>query len=106
MRMTEYCNFTPALARPRLRSVRINGLATCLRLEEVYWRIIEEIARQKSMSVGKLISQWAREIDLTQETVCNFTGLIRIICVTQLLDKKHPINLEAIDPDALRNPPQ
>ncbi|MFM0227916.1 ribbon-helix-helix domain-containing protein [Paraburkholderia dipogonis] len=98
MRMTRYCNFTPQLARPRQRSVRINGLATCLRLEEVYWRIIEEIARQEAVTVGKLISRWALEIDLTQETICNFTGFIRIICVTQLLDKKHPIDLGTIDP--------
>ncbi|ASV99894.1 aryl-sulfate sulfotransferase [Paraburkholderia aromaticivorans] len=99
MPMTRYCNFTPQLAKPRQRSVRINGLATCLRLEEVYWRIIEEIARQESVTVGKLISRWALEIDLTQEAICNFTGFVRIICVTQLLDNKHPINLNMIDPD-------
>ncbi|MDR8402035.1 MULTISPECIES: ribbon-helix-helix domain-containing protein [Paraburkholderia] len=99
MRMTRYCNFTPQLAKPRQRSVRINGLATCLRLEEVYWRIIEEIARQESVTVGKLISRWALEIDLTQEAICNFTGFVRIICVTQLLDRKHPIDLDLIDPD-------
>ncbi|MFM0294425.1 MULTISPECIES: ribbon-helix-helix domain-containing protein [Paraburkholderia] len=99
MRMTQYCNFTPQLAKPRQRSVRINGLATCLRLEEVYWRIIEEIARQEAVTVGKLISRWALEIDLTQEAICNFTGFVRIICVTQLLDRKHPIDLDLIDPD-------
>jgi hypothetical protein len=50
--------------------------------------------------VGKLISKWALEIDMTQETICNFTGLIRIICVTQILEQKHPIDLKTIDPDA------
>ncbi|CAB3796557.1 hypothetical protein LMG28690_04359 [Paraburkholderia caffeinilytica] len=104
MQMTRYCNFTPLLAQPRQRSVRINGLATCLRLEEIYWRIIEEIARQESMTVGKLISRWALEIDLTQEAIHNFTGFIRIICVTQLLDKNHPISLNLIDPDASPHP--
>jgi predicted DNA-binding ribbon-helix-helix protein len=102
MRMTRYCNFTPQLARPRLRSVRINGFATCLRLEEIYWRIIEEIARQESLTVGKLISKWALEIDMTQETICNFTGFSRIICVTQILEQKYPIGIHAIDPDAAR----
>jgi predicted DNA-binding ribbon-helix-helix protein len=75
-----------------------------LRLEEIYWRIIEEIARQESLTVGKLISKWALEIDMTQETICNFTGFIRIICVTQILEQKHPIDLHAIDPEAQRNP--
>ncbi|MEZ0602498.1 ribbon-helix-helix domain-containing protein [Paraburkholderia sp. IW21] len=101
--MTRYCNFTPLLAKPRLRSVRINGFATCLRLEEIYWRIIEEIARQESLTVGKLISKWALEIDMTQETVCNFTGLIRIICVTQIIEQKHLIDMRTIDPEAQRS---
>ncbi|CAE6819981.1 ribbon-helix-helix domain-containing protein [Paraburkholderia haematera] len=103
MRITRYCNFSPHLAKPRLRSVRINGFATCLRLEEIYWRIIEEIARQESLTVGKLISKWAIDIDMTQETVCNFTGLIRIICVTQIIEQNHPIDMKTLDPDASAN---
>lgn len=98
--MTQYCNFTPLLGKPRLRSVRINGFSTCLRLEEIYWRIIEEIAHQESLTVGKLISKWAMEIDMTHETIRNFTGFVRIICVTQILEHKYPINLKTIDPEA------
>lgn len=99
MVLTQYCNFAPRLARPRLRSIRINGFATCLRLEEIYWRIIEEIARQESLTVGKLISRWALEIDMTQETICNFTGFIRIICVTQILQRTYPIDMKTIAPE-------
>jgi predicted DNA-binding ribbon-helix-helix protein len=100
MRITQYCNFSPQLAKPRLRSIRINGFATCLRLEEIYWRIIEEIARRESLTVGKLISKWAIDIDMTQETVCNFTGFIRIICVTQIIEQRHLIDMKTLDPDA------
>nr|WKF59059.1 hypothetical protein HUO10_003567 [Paraburkholderia busanensis] len=99
MVLTRYCNFAPRLARPKLRSIRINGFATCLRLEEIYWRIIEEIARQESLTVGKLISKWALEIDMTQETICNFTGFIRIICVTQILERTYPIDMKTIAPE-------
>jgi predicted DNA-binding ribbon-helix-helix protein len=103
MRTTRYCNFNPQLARPRLRSLRINGFATCLRLEEIYWRIIEEIARAESITVGKLISKWALEIDMMQETICNFTGFIRIICVTQVLEQKCTIDMVTIDPATPRD---
>ncbi|MDE1184501.1 ribbon-helix-helix domain-containing protein [Paraburkholderia sp.] len=103
MRTTQYCNFSPRLTRPKLRSIRVNGFATCLRLEEIYWRIIEEIARQESLTVGKLISKWSLEIDMTQETICNFTSLIRIICVTQVLEQKYRIDMTTIDPEPLPN---
>jgi predicted DNA-binding ribbon-helix-helix protein len=87
MAITQYCNFSADLARPRQRSVRVNGLATCLRLEEVYWTIIEKLAREESLSVGKLISRWALEMDLAHEDVWNFTGYVRVICVVQLMKR-------------------
>jgi predicted DNA-binding ribbon-helix-helix protein len=87
MAITQYCNFSADLARPRQRSVRVNGLATCLRLEEVYWTIIERLAREESLTVGKLISRWALEMDLAHEDVWNFTGYVRVICVVQLMKR-------------------
>lgn len=85
-----YCNFSTDLLKPRQRSIRVNGLATCLRLEEIYWSIIEELARRESLSVGKLISRWAMEMDLACESVWNFTGYIRVICVMQLMNHTNP----------------
>ena len=104
MSHTRYCDFDPQLAKPRLRSVRINGFATCLRLEEIYWRIIEEIARTESLTVGKLISKWALEIDMMQDTICNFTGFVRIICVTQVLEHNCQIDIKSITPRASSAP--
>jgi hypothetical protein len=37
-------DFDMTLARPTARSVRLNGFATCLRLERVYWNILETLA--------------------------------------------------------------
>jgi len=80
-----YCNFNTDLLRLRQRSVRLNGIATCLRLEEIYWSIIEELAREESLTVGKLISRWAMEMDLAHESIWNFTGYVRVVCVVQLM---------------------
>nr|WP_277398021.1 ribbon-helix-helix domain-containing protein [Paraburkholderia sp. Tr-20389] len=85
-----YCNFSTDLLRPRQRSIRVNGLATCMRLEEIYWSIIEELARSESLTVGKLISRWAMEMDLAEESVWNFTGYIRVVCVVQLINRMSP----------------
>lgn len=93
MNKPEFCEFDLDLVRPRLRSVRVNGLSTCFRLEEVYWKIIEQIARKESLTVGKLISKWALEIDLKYGSVWNFTGFLRVVCVMQLIDRKYLIDL-------------
>jgi predicted DNA-binding ribbon-helix-helix protein len=104
MPITQYCNFSADLARPRQRSVRVNGLATCLRLEEVYWTIIEKLAREESLTVGKLISRWALEMDLAHEDVWNFTGYVRVICVVQLMKRAGSMPVDGnIRPQDLAN---
>jgi predicted DNA-binding ribbon-helix-helix protein len=85
MLRTTYCNFSTGFLKLRQRSIRLNGIATCLRLEEIYWLIIEELAREESLTVGKLISKWAMEMDLAHESICNFTGYVRVVCVVQLM---------------------
>ncbi|MEM5342728.1 ribbon-helix-helix domain-containing protein [Paraburkholderia azotifigens] len=90
MTRTTNCNLSADLLKPRQRSIRVNGLATCMRLEEIYWSIIEELARSESLTVGKLISRWAMEMDLAQGSVWNFTGYIRVVCVMQLINRASP----------------
>lgn len=78
-------NFNMQLAQPQARSVRLNGLATCLRLEEVYWNILSEMARINCCSVNTILSHVDREVHLRHGGVKNFSGLIRVVCVTHLL---------------------
>lgn len=73
------------LAQPQSRSVRLNGLATCLRLEEVYWNILSEIAACNSCSINAVLSYVDREVHLRYGGVKNFSGLIRVVCVAHLL---------------------
>nr|WP_246024767.1 ribbon-helix-helix domain-containing protein [Paraburkholderia dinghuensis] len=90
------CNINSDLLKLRQRSVRLNGIATCLRLEEIYWSIIEQLAREESLTVGKLISRWAMEMDLAHESIWNFTGYVRVVCVVQMIkrmDSSHQIDL-------------
>jgi predicted DNA-binding ribbon-helix-helix protein len=78
-------SFNMNLAQPQARSVRVNGLATCLRLEEVYWDILSEIARCNSCSINAVLSYIDREVHLRYGGVKNFSGLIRVVCVAHLL---------------------
>lgn len=79
-------DFDMKQAQPVSRSVRLNGFATCLRLEEVYWRILGRIAKANECSVSAVLSYVDREVHLRHGGVRNFSGLIRVICVAWLLD--------------------
>ena len=78
-------DFGMTLARPLSRSVRLNGFATCLRLEEVYWEVLSDISRINDCSINTLLSYIDREVHLRHGGVKNFSGLIRVVCVMHLL---------------------
>ncbi|WP_295477012.1 ribbon-helix-helix domain-containing protein [uncultured Pseudomonas sp.] len=77
--------FSMGLAQPHSKSVRLNGLATCLRLENIYWNILSAIAHSKNCSINAVLSNIDREVHLRYGGVKNFSGLIRVVCVAHLL---------------------
>lgn len=79
--------FDMGLAQPLARSVRLNGFATCLRLEQVYWNILASIARNHCCSVNALLSRVDREVHLRHGGVKNFSGLVRVMCVVHSLNQ-------------------
>ena len=64
------------------RSIRLNGQSTSIRLEKVFWEILEDIAAAEGMSVPRFISTLHHEILLLRGEVPNFTSHLRCICVT------------------------
>jgi predicted DNA-binding ribbon-helix-helix protein len=64
------------------RSIRLNGQSTSLRLEKVFWGILEEIAAGEGMSVPRFISTLHQEILLLRGEVPNFTSHLRCVCLT------------------------
>ncbi|MFL6964852.1 MULTISPECIES: ribbon-helix-helix domain-containing protein [Pseudomonas] len=77
--------FNMQLARPLARSIRLNGFATCLRLEQVYWDILGDMAHLNSCSISTLLSHVDREVHLRHGGVRNFSGLVRVVCVVHSL---------------------
>ena len=78
-------DFGMKLAQPLSRSVRLNGFATCLRLEEVYWEVLSDISRLNNCSINTLLSYVDREVHLRYGGVKNFSGLVRVVCVVHVL---------------------
>ncbi|GMQ47667.1 ribbon-helix-helix domain-containing protein [Vibrio sp. 10N] len=66
------------------RSVRIDGVVTSIRLEAVFWKIIEEIAEDAEISVAEFLSRIYREVVDKRGEIGNFTSLLRVACTTYL----------------------
>jgi predicted DNA-binding ribbon-helix-helix protein len=64
------------------RSIRLNGQSTSIRVEKVFWDILEDIAATEGMTVPRFISTLHQEILLLRGEVPNFTSHLRCICIT------------------------
>lgn len=70
----------PALWQSATRSVRIDGVATSIRLESFFWSVLEDIGERDSMSVGRLIGRLYVESIEEGHPPENFTSFLRVCC--------------------------
>ncbi|MBC8998506.1 ribbon-helix-helix domain-containing protein [Pseudomonas sp. N40(2020)] len=84
-------DFDMSLVQPLSRSVRLNGFATCLRLEQVYWNILGNMAADNCCSVSSLLSHVDREVHLRHGGVKNFSALVRVVCVMNSTKEALPL---------------
>jgi predicted DNA-binding ribbon-helix-helix protein len=68
----------PASYESRTRSVRLHGVVTSIRLEQLYWVVLDEIARRDGMSVVQLIEKLYDELVAARASVGNFTSFLRV----------------------------
>ena len=52
----------PAIYQTITRSVRLNGFSTSIRLEALFWSILDQIAKSQDMSTGRFISTLHDEV--------------------------------------------
>jgi predicted DNA-binding ribbon-helix-helix protein len=68
----------PASYESRTRSVRLHGVVTSIRLEHLYWEVLEEIARRDGMSVVHLVEKLYDELATARGQVGDFTSFLRV----------------------------
>jgi predicted DNA-binding ribbon-helix-helix protein len=68
----------PASYESRTRSVRLHGVVTSLRLENLHWQVLEEIAGRDGMSVAQLIETLYDELVADRGAVGNFSSFLRV----------------------------
>lgn len=71
----------PTLWESSTRSLRIDGMVTSVRLENMFWSTLEEIGRRDEMSVTELIHQLYHESIDAEHDLGNFTSFLRVCCL-------------------------
>lgn len=118
-----YVKADPIHYELRTRSIRIHGVVTSIRLENLCWDILARIASKDHKTTNQLIGQLYDEVIHQQGKVDNLSSFLRISCMRYLSavaeqhDKdqlmlgkrdfqaagpgvKHPFNDKAASPDA------
>jgi predicted DNA-binding ribbon-helix-helix protein len=68
----------PSSYESRTRSVRLHGVVTSLRLENLHWAVLEEIAGRDGMTIAQLIEKLYDELVADRGAVGNFSSFLRV----------------------------
>jgi predicted DNA-binding ribbon-helix-helix protein len=77
----------PILYESRTRTVRIHGVLTSIRLENLVWDTLAEMAHDEGRTTNALIAQFHDEILLQRGDVANFSSFLRVTCLRYLRRK-------------------
>lgn len=74
------------------RRLRLNGHSTSIRLENSFWEIIDELAKNEGVSSSVFISTLHSEVLKLRGTVSNFTSLLRCACLIHVGRNNEPLS--------------
>lgn len=74
----------PILYESRSRTLRIHGVLTSIRLENMMWDVLAEMASSEGRTTNGLIVQFHDEIMTQRNEVPNFTSFLRVTCMRYL----------------------
>ena len=76
-----FVNADPRLWENQTRSIRMDGMVTSVRLETMFWMVLDEIAQKEDMNVPQLLHQLYTESLDAGHDVGNFTSFLRVCCL-------------------------
>ena len=83
-----YVKADPILYESRSRSLRIHGAVTKIRLENLFWDILSELAESDGYTTNQLIAKLYDEIVEYRGEIDNFSSFLRVTCLRYLTLKK------------------
>jgi len=63
------------------RSMRLHGVATSVRLERLFWQVLEDIAQRDGLRVTHLIERLYDELLQYRGETGNFASFLRVCCL-------------------------
>ena len=79
-----YVNADPIQYEARTRSIRINNVLTTIRLENLFWDVLAEIASREDKTTNQMIAALHEELFVKREDSPNFTSFLRVCCLRYL----------------------
>ena len=79
-----YVNADPIQYEARTRSLRINNVLTTIRLENLFWDVLAEIASREGKTTNQMIATLYEELTALREDNPNFTSFLRVCCLRYL----------------------
>lgn len=73
----------------RTRSVRLHGVVTSIRLENLYWAVLSEIGERDGMTVVQLIEKLYDELVAARGEVGNFSSFLRVSALRYMALQAH-----------------
>jgi predicted DNA-binding ribbon-helix-helix protein len=71
----------PDLYENKLRSMRLHGVVTSIRLEKLFWQVLEEIGSRDGMTVSQLVTKLHDEVCDAHGNIENFASFLRVSCL-------------------------
>ena len=94
----------PIQYEQRSRTVRVHGVLTSIRLENMVWDLLAEMAEDEGCTTNALIAQFHDEILAHRGEVPNFASFLRVTCMRYM--RRRMMALEKQQSDAgLRTQP-
>jgi predicted DNA-binding ribbon-helix-helix protein len=90
-----YASSDPILYESRTRSVRIHGVVTTIRLENMFWQVIQEIANNERMTTSQFIEKLYDEVMELRGEIGNFASFLRVCCLIYMQNVKPYAEREA-----------
>lgn len=74
----------PILYEQRTRTVRIKGVLTSIRLENLVWDVLSKMAEAEACSTNALICLFHEEVLAHRGEIPNFASFLRVTCMRYL----------------------
>ena len=98
----------PILWESQTRSFRLEGMVTSVRLENLFWLVLDDIAAKDGLNVPQLLHQLYTESIEEGHDLGNFTSFLRVCClrflnlqVEGLVPANKTVGLENLSADGI-----